>query len=144
MIRPALVRPARQRVTRSRRGFTLVSMMVAMVLLMVGLTALGGANASTVKLQTLAQNRTNAIALARSHVETIRARDPWLVTSEPTVRLNADGVVSGSGAYRRTVSVRNVRLNLIEVEVRVDFPRGNRPILLTTSLFRGNGLSGAS
>ncbi len=128
---------------RARRGFTLVSMMVAMMLLMVGVSALAGANGSTIQLQTLAQNRTNAIAIARSHLETIRTRDPWLVSSEPAVRLNADGAPAAGGAYVRTVNVRNLRTNLIEVEVRVDFPRSDRPILLTTSLFRGNGLSGA-
>lgn len=128
---------------RARRGFTLVSMMVAMMLLMVGVTALAAANGSTVKLQTLAQNRTNAVAIARSYTETIRTRDPWLVTSEPAVSVNAEGLPSTNGAYVRTVTVRNMRTNLIEVQVRVDFPRSNRPILLTTSLFRGNGLSGA-
>lgn len=129
---------------RARRGFTLISMMVAMVLLVVGVSALGTANASTVKLQTMAQNRTNAIALARSYVEQVRTRDPWLVQSESAVRLNSDGVASGSGAYTRTLTVRSLRSNLIEVEVRLDFPRAAQPVTLTTLLFRGNGLSGAT
>ncbi|WP_353266404.1 prepilin-type N-terminal cleavage/methylation domain-containing protein [Gemmatimonas sp.] len=129
---------------RARRGFTLISMMVAMVLLVVGVSALGTANASTVKLQTMAQNRTNAIALARSYVEQVRTRDPWLVQSESPTRLNSDGVVSGSGAYTRSMTVHELRNNLIEVEVRLDFPRAAQPVTLTTLLFRGNGLSGAT
>lgn len=129
---------------RARRGFTLISMMVALVLLVVGVSALATANVSTVTLQTLAQNRTNAIAIARAYVEEVRTRDPWLVESEESVRLNADGVASSEGAYVRSLTVRETRNNLIEVEVRVDYPRATQPVTLITSLFRGNGLSGAS
>lgn len=129
---------------RTRRGFTLISMMVAMVLLVVGVTALATANGSTIKLQTLAQNRTNAIAIARSYAEQVRTRDPWLVQTESAVRLNADGVPSTSGAYTRRLIVRETRNNLIELEVRVDYPRASQPVTLVTNMFRGNGLSGAS
>lgn len=127
--------------TRARRGFTLISMIVAMVLLGAGLMVLARANASTTVLQTLAQNRTNAIAIARAHVESIRSKDPWLVQSESAVRLDADGTVSASGAYVRTVTVTTMRQNLVRVEVRVDYPRATQPLVLTTSVFRGNGLN---
>lgn len=129
---------------RARRGFTLVSMMVAMVLLVVGVTALATANGSTIRLQTLAQNRTNAIAIARAYAEQVRTRDPWLVETEPAVRLDADGVASATGAYTRRLIVRQTRNNLIELEVRVDYPRSSQPVTLVTNMFRGNGLSGAS
>lgn len=115
-----------------------------MVLLVVGVSALGTANASTVKLQTLAQNRTNAIAIARAYVEQVRTRDPWLVQTESATRVNAEGVASASGAYTRRLTVRETRNNLVEIEVRVDFPRASQPVTLTTNLFRGNGLSGAT
>lgn len=52
-----------------RRGFTIVSMMVAMILLAVGLSSLAGANAQTITMQTLAQNRTSAIAIARAYLD---------------------------------------------------------------------------
>jgi type II secretory pathway pseudopilin PulG len=142
--RPARTRPHHQRrLVRARRGFSLVAMMVAMVLLVVGLMALAGANAQTVTLQTIAQNRTNAIAITRAYVEQIRTRDPWLVQSEPDVRLSADGVPESGGAYRRSVRVQPLRSNLLQVEVTVQYPRGTQPVKLTTALFRGNGLSGA-
>lgn len=141
---PRIPRSRVPRVRRARKGFTLISMMVAMVLLIVGVSALGTANASTITLQTLAQNRTNAIALARSYVEEVRTRDPWLVESESAVRLNADGVASSTGAYVRSMIVRETRNNLVEIEIRLDYPRATQPVKLTTSLFRGNGLSGAS
>lgn len=129
---------------RPRRGFTLISMMVAMVLLIVGVSALGTANFSTVKLQTLAQNRTNAIAIARAYVEQVRTRDPWLVKTESAVKVDADGSLNSAGYYTRRMTVRETRNNLIEIEIRVDFPRGPQPVTLTTNLFRGNGLAGAT
>lgn len=133
----------RRRLTRKRRGFSLVSMMVAMILLAVGLSSLAGANAQTVTLQTVAQNRTNAIAIARSYVEQLRTRDPWLVGNEPAVRLSADGVPQANGPYLRSVVIREPRNNLVQLDVVVDYPRSAQPVKLTTALFRGNGLSGA-
>lgn len=135
--------PRRVAASRPRRGFTLISMIVAMVLLGAGVMVLARANASTTVLQTLAQNRTNAIAIARAHVEAIRSKDPWLVQSEAAVRLDADGTVSAAGAYTRTVTVTTTRQNLVLVEVRVDYPRATQPLKLTTSVFRGNGLNQA-
>jgi type IV pilus assembly protein PilV len=127
----------------SRRGFTLFSMIVALVLLAAGVSSLATANARTVTLQTLAQNRTNAVALARGYVERLRTRDPWTLQSESPIRLNAEGTAAAGGAYLRTVTVTILRHNLVRVEVRIDFPRSTQPLLLTTSVFRGNGLSGA-
>jgi len=119
-------------------------MIVAMVLLAAGVMSLATANASTTTLQTLAQNRTNAIALARGYVEQIRSRDPWMLQSESPVHLDADGTVSSTGAYVRTVTVTTVRQNLVRVEVKMDFPRSTQPLTLTTMVFRGNGLNQAS
>jgi Tfp pilus assembly protein FimT len=133
----------RRRIPRTRRGFSLVSMMVAMILLTVGLLSLAGANAQTVTLQTVAQNRTNAIAIARSYAEQLRTRDPWRVQSEPVARLSADGMPQADGPYRRSVVVREVRRNLLQLDIVVDYPRSAQPVRLTTALFRGNGLSGA-
>ena len=129
---------------RRRAGFTLFAMVVAIVLLAAGLSSLATANANTIKLQTLAQNRTNAIAIARAYVEQVRTRDPWLLQSEAPMRLDADGTPSTGGAYTRTLTVTTTRQNLVRVEVRVDYPRATTPLLLTTSVFRGNGLNGAS
>ena len=139
--------PSRRRrtpaTTSRRRGFTLVSMIVAIILLAVGLSSLASANASTIKLQTLAQNRTNAIAIGRSYLEEVRTRDPWLVESESAVRLGAEGTPQADGAYVRSMTVTETRQNLVQIDVRVDFPRAATPILLTTLLFRGNGLAGS-
>ena len=141
----ALRRSARRtRISRRRSGFTIVSMLVAVILLAVGLCTLAGASANTVTMQTRAQNRTNAIALARGYMETVRTRDPWTVVSESPVLLNADGSTSASGTFVRTLTVTTTRENLLRIDVMVTYPRGAQPVTLTTSFFRGNGLTGAS
>ena len=129
--------------SRARHGFTMVSMLVAMILLAVGLMSLAGANAQTVTMQTLAQNRTHAIAIARAYMEQVRTRDPWSIESEGVVTLNSDGLPTSLGPYRRSLIVTTTRQNLIRLDVQVDYPRGSTPVQLTTSYFRGNGLSGA-
>lgn len=132
------------RVGRSRRrGFTIVSMLMAIILLAVGLFSLMGANAQTVAMQTLSQNRTSAIAIARGYMEQVRTRDPWSIVSESAVALNSDGQAASGGAFVRTLTVTTVRQNLIQIVVNVQYPRGAQPVQLTTSFFRGNGLSGA-
>jgi type IV pilus assembly protein PilV len=130
-------------VRRVRHGFTVVSMLVAIVLLAVGLISLAGANAQTVTMQTLAQNRTSAIAIARAYMEQVRTRDPWLLESEPAEALNGDGVPASGGRFVRKLTVTVTRNNLIRIVVQVTYPRGTQPVELTTSFFRGNGLSGA-
>jgi type IV pilus assembly protein PilV len=122
----------------------MVAMLMAIILLAVGLMALAGANAQTVTMQTLSQNRTNAISIARAYMEQVRTRDPWSIVSESSVSLNSDGQASGGGAYIRTLTVTVIRQNLIQIVVDVRYPRGAQPVQLTTSFFRGNGLSGAS
>jgi len=116
---------------------------MAIILLTVGMMSLAGANAQTVTMQTMAQNRTSAIAIARAYMEQVRTRDPWSIESEGAVALNSEGQVAGNGAYRRTLTVTTTRQNLIKIEVSVTYPRGTQPVQLTTSFFRGNGLSGA-
>lgn len=136
-------RPAQRPRVRGRRGYSLVSMLVAMILLGVGVSALAHANGQTVTLQTLAQNRTNAIAIGRGYLELVRTRDPWTVVSEAAVSVDAEGRETANGRYRRAMNVLSSRQNLIKIEIVIDYPRATQPIRLNTMLFRGNGLAGA-
>jgi len=126
---------------RARRGFTIVSMLVAIILLAVGLTSLASASAKTMTMQTLAQNRTNAIAIGRSYMEEVRTRDPWTLQTESATRLSSDGQLQATGAYVRTMTVAVTRQNLLKIDVSVDYPRATQPVTLTTSFFRGNPLA---
>lgn len=139
MTPPFLGRP---RGGRRRRGFTLVALMVAMVLLTVGIITLAGANAQTATMQTLSQNRTNAIAIARAYMEQIHTRDPWTIASESSTNVDGEGQMTSLGAYKRIVDVEILKPSLISIVVRVHYPRGAQPVQLTTSFFRGSGVAG--
>ncbi len=128
---------------RARRGFTLVSMIVATILLTVGILALGNANTNTIKNQTLAQNRTNALAIARAYLEEVRSRDPWTLESESAVKVAADGQPDSQGPYSRSMVVSEERSNLLLIEMFVEFPRAGQPVRLATYQYRGSGISGA-
>ncbi len=138
---PSRARTMRRRPDRIARGFTLVSTLVAIILLAVGMTSLATASGNTITMQTLAQNRTNAIAIARSYMEEVRTRDPWTVQTETAARLDSDGQASATGAFVRTLTVAETRNNLLQVDVAVVYPRGTQPVTLTTSFYRGNGLA---
>lgn len=127
----------------SREGFTLISMIVAIVLLTVGIMALGNANTNTIKHQTMAQNRTNALAIARAYLEEVRSRDPWALTSESPESVGPDGSPVADGVYTRSMNITEERQNLLLVELIVDFPRAEQPVRLVTYQYRGSGLSGA-
>lgn len=122
---------------RRRAGYSLVATLMAVVLLAIGVMALAGASTNTVSFQTMAQNRTHAITIARSHLEAIRMRNPWSVTSEGAVAVNAEGGLAADGPFLRSVHVAVVRSNLLSVAVKVQFPGGDVPVVLTTQLFRG-------
>lgn len=126
---------------RRRQGFTVVSMLVAIILLAVGMTSLATASGNTITMQTLAQNRTNAIAIARSYMEEVRTRDPYTLVSESATKLTADGQAATTGAYLRAMEVAVTRQNLLKITVTVSYPRGTQPVALTTSFFRGNSLA---
>ena len=127
---------------RTRQGFTLVSMIVAIVLLTVGILALGNANTNTIKYQAMAQNRTNAVAISRAYLEEVRSRDPWSLTSESAVQVGPDGVPAGNGFFTRSLKVDEERQNLLRLELTVDYPRAEQPVRLTTYQYRGSSLAG--
>jgi type IV pilus assembly protein PilV len=105
--------------------------------------ALGSANTNTIKYQTMAQNRTNALAIARAYLEEVRSRDPWSLQSEAAAQVGPDGVEDNAGVYTRKMTVTEERENLLLVELIVDFPRAEKPVKLVTYQYRGSGLSGA-
>lgn len=120
-----------------------MNMIVAMILLTVGMLALANANINTIKGQSSAQNRTNALAIGRAYLEDVRSRDPWTLESESEVTVDSDGGDDADGAFRRWMDVTEERSNLLLIELFVDYPRAERPVRLSTYQFRGSGLASA-
>jgi Tfp pilus assembly protein PilV len=120
---------------RRESGFTLISVLIAMVLLSVGIMALSRASGEVITARTNASIKVNALAIARGHMERIRAQRPQEVTPESPVQVNAAGVIDGNGPYTRSVIVESVDVTLIKVTVQVDYPRAAQPVELVTLIY---------
>jgi type IV pilus modification protein PilV len=123
---------------RRNRGFTLVSVLVALAILSIGLLALARAQASIVASQGNTANRTTALTIARDYAEVLRSRSPWTLVSEAAVAVDARGQPVASGAYRRSTNVTILANNLLQVQVVVTYPRSTVPVDIITLIYRSS------
>lgn len=121
----------------SRAGFTLISVIIAVVLLTIGLMALSRTQTALLATQATMSSRSSALEIGRAYMEEVRARDPWTVTSEGVTRLRLDGTPGADGPFRRSLSVTETESNLLRVAVLIADNRGGRPIELVTYIYRG-------
>jgi len=124
----------------NRRGFTLISVMIAVVILAVGVLALSRTLAGAMQANTKAGLRTIALDIARQRMEFLRAQRPadMVDFAEATpVDVNEEGRPMTGGKYHRSVIVADVRLNLVSVTVRVTYPNGSTPVELVTYVYTG-------
>ncbi|HEY7481798.1 MAG TPA: prepilin-type N-terminal cleavage/methylation domain-containing protein [Gemmatimonadales bacterium] len=122
---------------RARRGFTLISVLIAVVMLSVGLLALAKVQTSIVRTQRETALRSVALSVARSYVEEIRSRDPWTLASEAPVQVDLRGQVAVGGPLTRRTIVIQDAVNLLRITVQVDYPGQRQPVQLITMAYRG-------
>lgn len=120
---------------RKESGFTLISVMIALILLSVGIMALARASGEVVAARTTSAVKTNAVAIARGHMEWLRSRPPQDLTDEAAVRVNMAGEIDGTGPYTRSVKLTTQSSTLINVKVIVDYPRANEPVEIVTLIY---------
>ena len=116
-------------------GFTLISVMIAMILLVVGISALSRTGFETLRAQTAAATRTTALDIARTYLEDLRTRDPASLASETAVVVDETGRVSSTGYYQRSVDVQVLAKNLKQVTVRVRTSNLKTAVELVTMTF---------
>ncbi len=121
---------------RGRRGFTLVSVLIAMAMLSIGLMALARTQSLLLSSQHDTENRDVATAIANSHLEALRGRDPATLATEAGIAVNERGQATAAGYYTRTATVTADGPHLLRVSVAVGYPRGPRPIQLITLIYR--------
>ena len=124
----------------NRRGFTLISVMIAVVILAVGVLALSRTLSGAMAMNTRAGLRTVALDIARQRMEFLRAQpaaDIATYDDASGTDVNEEGRPITGGMYRRVVIVSQVRTNLVSVTVRVTYPRGTSPVELVTYLYTG-------
>lgn len=106
-----------------------------MVLLSVGVLALAGANATALRVFNSEGVRTSALQIARSHLESLRGRDPTTLVSENLLQVNELGTPTVGGRFGRVVTVSQLDSALVRVQVEVR-PQIGRPVILETQVFR--------
>ena len=123
--------------TKRNDGFTIISVLVAIVLLSVGILAMSRTGTMAMAAQNAAGFRTTALAIARAHMERVRSRPAADVVSESPVQVDETGAVMTDGRFTRSVEVSTVRHNLKEIIVIVAFPKGTAPVELLTLAYVG-------
>ncbi|UCF18380.1 MAG: prepilin-type N-terminal cleavage/methylation domain-containing protein [Gemmatimonadota bacterium] len=126
------------------RGFGLVSVLVAMVLIAVAAVALSSSSAFMASLQTDASERATAAAIAIGYMEDVKMRRPTDLASEEPVRVNGTGAPDVGGAFVRSITVEREESvpDALRVTVAVDYPAGfgrTRTVELVTVIDRGGG-----
>lgn len=120
---------------KQQSGFTIVSVMIALVLLTLGIMAVSRTSFEVLRAHTATAARTTALEIGRSYLEELRTRDPASLVSETAVKVDETGQVSATGAYQRSVLVEVLAKNLKRVTVRVQGPHLKGPIELVTNTF---------
>jgi Tfp pilus assembly protein PilV len=121
---------------RRAEGFTLVSVLIALVMLVIGLLALARSQTSMVKSQSALASRTRAYIIARQAAEQLRAIPPATVASQPTTAVDSIGnPATGTGGFTRTITVTSDTTNLYRVAISVTYPGGAAPVQVTTLIY---------
>lgn len=124
----------------ARAGFTLISVMIALVMMSIGVLALSRTLTASVEANTRAANRTVALDIARQRMEFLRAQPSASLSgfAEPSgVKVDGDGHPNGQGAYTRSVIMNGIRTGLMQVTVRVEWARMSTPVELVTFFYTG-------
>jgi type IV pilus assembly protein PilV len=121
---------------RNEGGFTLISVLIAIVMLSVGLVALARSQSMLMTTQNRLANANTALSIARGYMEQVRGRDPWTLATEAAVAVDELGVVNAAGTYQRSMDVTLDASNLARVTVRVTFPRQTMPVEVITLIYR--------
>ena len=115
----------------NEKGFTLVELLVAVVILAVGVLALVGSAASVTKMIGSGKHTTNATLVAERRLEALRHA---ALGSSPTCSTLASGSATGTGYTERwTVSGTGASRTLTALVIYQDQP-GRDTLALTTMI----------
>jgi Tfp pilus assembly protein PilV len=121
---------------RNEAGFTLLSVMLAVIMLTCGLVALAKTQAMLAQSESGVSNRAIALAIAADRLEQLRGSDPNTLVSEPAAAVNADGQLAAGGVYQRSTVVTQDQSNLLRVKVIVTYPGMDQQVELEALVYR--------
>lgn len=116
-------------------GFTLISVIIAVVILSVGIIALGKTQSALIRAQATSAERNVALSIARNYIEEVRARTS-VPASEASVTVDETGALAAGGAYQRTLVIQDLGGNLYNATCNVTYPRGATPVSIVTLIYR--------
>ncbi len=122
-------------VRRAERGFTLLSVLIAITMIAIGLMSLARTQALLAHTAGGTAARAAALALAQGYVEVLRSRSPSTLSTEAAVAVDGAGQPASLGPYSRSTVVSTDAPNLRRVTVQVAYPGGAQPIELVTLIF---------
>ncbi len=122
---------------KAERGFTLISVMIAIIMMSIAIAGIAGTITTVSAAQTESATRSTAHAIARGAMETVRSRDAKVLLSEPELVVNDEGKADPTGRFTREVEVDEVSRQLRSVTVRVTYPRARKPVELVTLTYVG-------
>ncbi len=122
---------------KRKDGFTIISVLVAIVMLSFGILALSRTGTIAMSAQNAAGLRSTALAVARAHMERVRSRPAIEVVNESPTQVDRTGMAVAGGRFTRSVEVASIRANLKEIKVIVEFPGGRAPVELLTLAYVG-------
>jgi prepilin-type N-terminal cleavage/methylation domain-containing protein len=100
--------PGARRTLGDRRGFTLVELVIAVIILCVGVLALAGTMQASARLQRIGRSRDELTTLAESKLESMRAAATYRTAD--TLQLAVGGSLTASAtAHADTVQALNGR-----------------------------------
>ena len=120
---------------KNEKGFTIISLIIAIVLLTFGILVLAKNSTDIIWMQSTAATRHTAASIARAYMEELRSRDAITLASEAVTTVNDTGVPDANGNYQRTVVVEDYGTNLVQIRVIGNYPRARVPIFLLTLAF---------
>lgn len=129
------VRPA----PRNRQGISLVSVMVALILISIGLLALVRVSAHTIGARHGTSARSTATHIAGTYLEEVKMWDDSLIVNGSGVIVDGEGMPTLGGAYVRSLGINRTALpNVIKATVVVEYPWafGQRRSIELTTFFR--------
>ncbi len=123
-------------VRRPDAGYSLISVLTAIVLLSIGVTSISQVLTQSVTMHTIVAMRTTALDVARSYMEEVKGRDPLTLASESEVRVNDRGEADSNGSFTRELTIEAVDTHLVEATVIITLPQSN-PVTLVTWIYDG-------
>lgn len=121
---------------RPDAGYSIIGVLVALTLLSVGVLSVSNVLTQSVAMQTVGSQRTQALYIAQTAMEGIRAMDPLTIAAVSEQTVDEAGRPDANGKYTREVTIFDPGRNLIGVNVIVTAP-GTEPIILTTWIYDG-------